>query len=859
MKMPLIESKLMKPEQPSDFVHRQLIAKGNDYKFILVSATAGSGKSLLVSSYLDQIEQPYIWYGLDAWDNDIILFLTYLVEGIRKVNVSLGALAKEYLDAYQNLGLEGFARGFIALLENMEEGLYLILDDYHLIENQEIDKLIQMLLDHTSSKVRLILIGRQDPNLAWSRLRVNQGILELRTKDLKFSQAQQTAFVASHGIIHLDEKQSDQLYGKTEGWIAGLKLSVMNMAQLENPEVFLDELSAQEGYVFDYLLEEVLKRLSQQEKSFLIKVSITNYFNAELCQAITGDSDAPRYLAQFLKHNMFIVSSKEQTGWYRFHHLFRKILNTFLQESLSINEIQHLHRQAGRWLEEHGFHREALEHFLECQDYEAAASIVECLWSVMDLELMSGSWLTMAKRLPEKIFQRHPVLAMGYGWALLDNNYVEDAINWLNYAEELHENSLNHPDQYKIVDEVQYTLMGVNILSARGYIAAATGDIENLFKYANAALDQMIEGHSHKRAVIAMLLSFAHWSLGHLKEAESVILSCLEDVKKEVNKLTYNSFYMVLIEFYIQQGLLVKAEKLIDESLYRIIHVDNIKLLLPSLHLAKAKLLFLKGMNQEAQEALDKSRQYGDQMALMDYEYKYYLMKTRLYLSQNLKVSAKDSLLEAKSHYFMNPIPEDISIELLETMLYDKNRQLQSVSTFSYMTIPATFHQLHLAILKGKDPLQTKEILDVLQEHIDESGNHYYAIEYALLRLLFHQQDQKLADKYLDQAVELSQQNGVMRPFLTYLDSKTYEHVFEENNAEMTIEHANEKLAEPLTIRELEVLQLIVDGLSNKEIADRLFLALSTVKGYIQNIYGKMEVKRRTEAVREAKRIGLTK
>jgi len=260
-----------------------------------------------------------------------------------------------------------------------------------------------------------------------------------------------------------------------------------------------------------------------------------------------------------------------------------------------------------------------------------------------------------------------------------------------------------------------------------------------------------------------MLLAIAHWGKGELNVAEEVIVQCLEDVSRAGNPLTYNSFLMVLGELYILQGCLDKARVLFDQTISRVVKENKAPTILASLYLGLAKTAFFCGENQQAYALLEESKVYGQRYSLMDWKYKYYLLLARVYCSEGFFDLARDCLRESKTHYFMNPLPDDISFEDMETMI--------------------------------------------------------------------------------DKAEDSSQ-----------ADSKRF---LMKRPPRLEKEHANRSLSESLTLRELEIIALIALGLSNQEICDKLFLALSTVKGYNQIIFGKLQVKRRTEAVIKAKELGL--
>jgi LuxR family maltose regulon positive regulatory protein len=376
----------------------------------------------------------------------------------------------------------------------------------------------------------------------------------------------------------------------------------------------------------------------------------------------------------------------------------------------------------------------------------------------MDMQLQSASWLDMAKRLPVSMLDKSPVLAMGYGWALLDLGEAESCIAWLDRAQNLYDSyqSAEGPEDILISDTLEFDLLPATIANARGYIAAATGDMEGVIKHTQDALMRIPSDQRLKRGLASMMLAVAHWGKGELSLAEAVVLKSLEDIGSEGVSHVYNSVYMVLGELYIQQRRLNEASELFKQLISWVEKENQVPILLASLYLALAKIAFLSGETQQAYALLEESKVYGQNYALMDWKYKYYLMLARIYCSEGFYELARDCLRESKAHYYMNPLPDEITFDDMATMI---------------------------------DRAETSD-------HLKE---------------------------------------------LPHLSK----------------EYANHALSESLTVRELEVLALIASGLSNQEICDTLFLALSTVKGYNQTIYGKLQVKHRTEAVVKAKALGL--
>ena len=767
MKFSLLPEKLHKPEVSDSVISRTDLLKDSHWaSVILVSAPAGSGKTTIVSEWLSEQERTHSWYSLDEWDNDLTQFFAYLIAGVNSIDKQPSAQLDQMLDAFQSIGLEGFLKGFVHYLHTIDHSFILVLDDYQVIENKQIHQVLRTLIEHMPKLMQLVLITREDPPLPLAKLRASKRLLEIRISDLKFSEDEVKAFFFQQLNLTLQEEQLQLLFKRTEGWVAGLQLAALSMQGIEDKIGFIEAFTGSHYYVMDYLIEEVLENQTPEIKEFLLKTAMLDFFSGELCDAVLPlePGNGRGIINRLVKTNSFIIPMESSREWYRYHHLFRDLLRQRLEQQFK-EEIETLHLRAGCWFKTAGREQEAIHHFLKAESFEEAAALIECKWASMDMQLQAASWLEMAKRLPTSILEKSPVLTMGYGWALLDMGDVKGCVEWLDRAQILYDRyqTTDVPNAILICDRLQFELLPATITSARGYIAAAMGDMEGVFKHSRDALAKTPSGQYEKRSVVTMLLAIAHWGMGELDVAETYISQSIESACHAENRLAYHSFYMVLGELYIQQGHFRKAYNVLNQTIERVVEEKKVPILLASLYLGLAKAAFLSSENQEAYALLEESKGYGQKYSLADWKYKYYLMLARVYCSEGFIDLARECLRESRAHYFMNPVPDDISFEEMELEINRAEKQQNAESTSTEGSVNEAFMQ----------------------------------------------------------------------------------------------EHVNRSLTEPLTVRELEVLTLIASGQSNSEICAALFLALSTVKGYNQTIYGKLQVKRRTEAVAKARALGL--
>lgn len=883
MKYQILHSKLNKPESATLYVTRKEIEKklgdNSQAGLILVSSFAGSGKTTIISEWIKRENFNYIWYSLDDRDNDLHFFFIYLLEGIKGLDKMIADDLLQLLESFESIGYDTFMRALITNLHRLDKEFMLVLDDYHVIANEKIDTFIKSFIEHMPLKMKLVIITREDPAFPLSKYRVSNKLLEIRIADLRFTKEEAEIFLANQLRQDIDEEHAALLTKRTEGWIAGLQLAVLSMQGLKDINSFIKEFSGRHNYIMDYLIEEVIEKQHQESKEFLLKTSVLEYFSGNLCDSLLdkGKGYSQRMIEYLQQNNLFLIPLDQDRKWYRYHHLFRELLRQRLPQhiqSMGNITVEELHCRAGNWFNKEGMSIEAIHHYLAGQSYDQAAALIECKWAEMDSQMQSSSWLAMSRLLPESMIEKRPVLAMGYGWALIDTGDLQGSKKWLEKAEKLYDFYDNTPEEVPVSDMKQFELLPATIAAAYAYIAAATEDIEGIFIHTNNALAKTPLDQYQNRGIIAMLSGFAHWSSGDLLAAEKVIVDMVHTVSNKVNDLTINSFYLVLGELYIQMGRLQDAKSLFEKIIRQVDGVSKVPSLLASLYLGLANITYLEGNNQEVYELLKKSKEYGQNYALMDWEYKYYLLFAKLYTSEGLFDMALDSIYESKKAYFVNPIPDYCSLEDMEMLIQmRKGRGMLSsddylmVDSFGTRSIPylaefsAGVYTEKILTQNANPPMLKKvgSICNVLIESAKKQNRTGHCINYLVLASKVKDAEGQLIERrlLLDEAAVLAKNENYHRPFLEHLSHDEGLNYVKKDVLHLKREMANQRLIEPLTTRELEVLALIVRGLSNQEISDLLFLALCTVKGYNQNIYAKLDVKRRTEAVAKARKLGL--
>lgn len=888
MPIPFIQTKFNVP-QVSKIIQRDklngLLEKACEYKLVLVSSPAGSGKSTIIANHVEKNNLDCSWYSLDKSDDDLFQFASYLVKGLEKNEELCYGGFQELLDSFQSIGYMSFIKVIINGLHTTAREYTLIFDDYHMIQLPEIHHMMAQLLEYLPSNIHVIIITREDPPLPLAKWRVKNQLMEIRISDLKFTDSEAESFLNQSMKLQLTKDDVYTLNNRAEGWIAGLQLVALFMRDHPDKAKFAADFSGNHYYIMDYLLEEVLQQQPPQIKEFLLCTSILQRFCGSLCDEVLEleKGTSQKIVELLLRANAFIIPLDYQHIWFRYHHLFEDLLLQKLSDSNY--PIKKYHHLASHWFHENDNIFEAIQHALCAEDIEFAADLVESIWAEMDQTIQGNQWLKLADKLPDHIIRQRPVLNVGYAWALIDTGDLENCIERL---EETHKQieksgmSLESKD-YVVYDHEQFKMLPANIASAYAYIAAAKGNSDDVLFYANKAISLISEDNQLRKGVVQMLLSFSYWAKGELQEALQTINAGLSNILKADSPLSLSNFQLMLAEIRIELGNFNEAEIILNQSIELLQTEDKLPLALASLYLKLSEISLLRGSVDRAADFLKISREKGTHLCLPDFEHKWHIMQARLLVYQKLYTEAIASLEKAKKCYYMNPIPEHISIDGLRASIFLNMHQPEICHDFVRRDIFST-EQDRLVYVKyllvdnmhSNDEKTLIQVLDILDEMLTraQQQNRKRSMIDIMLRksiVLNLKKDNYSAVLTVKNAMDLATPERYVFPFMDNFEelSELYHdliikkeipnfleyHVLNRLNVNQknTVSAPKSKQVNLLSQREMEVLSLMSQGYSNQEIGDKLFLALSTVKGYNRSIFDKLDVKRRTEAIAKAR------
>ena len=388
----LLPTKLHIPKSQRSVVVRQglieKITSSMQAKLILLSAPAGYGKTTLVSEAIQRVKKTQAlriaWLSLDLDDNDPIQFFAYLDEATKGIPRQQNSLA-EMLQS-QQASPKTLAKSFLNDLISIQEPFLLVLDDYHVIDSQEIDEIMAFLIDKMPQSMTLMMTSRSDPGFPLARLRARGELVEIRADDLRFSNDEAAQFMQEVMDISISDEQISVLGKRTEGWVAGLQMAALSMRDRSLSEIdsFVQKFTGSHRYIVDYLLDEVLLNQPAHIRSFLLQTSILRRLYGPLCDAVTGQEDSGKLLQALEQDNLFVIPLDDERRWYRYHHLFSEVLQAHWNESLP-DDLALIHQRASKWYEQNNTPKEAVYHALLAEDFERVAYLAEFMWRAMNV------------------------------------------------------------------------------------------------------------------------------------------------------------------------------------------------------------------------------------------------------------------------------------------------------------------------------------------------------------------------------------------------------------------------------------------------------------------------------------------
>lgn len=914
MPTPILATKLYIPPPRSQAVRRpQLLARlqaglgsrqARGRKLTLISAPAGFGKTTLASQWIAACERPAAWLSLDESDNDPLRFLNYLVAALQTIQSAGGEGVLAMLQSSQPPPVETILTALLNEIAAFPEPFVLVLDDFHVLEAGAVYEMLGFVLEHQPAQMHLLITTREDPQLPLARLRARGELTELREADLRFSRDEAAEFLNRVMGLELEVENIAALEARTEGWIAGLQMAALSMQGQSDTDGFIQAFTGSHRFVLDYLVEEVLQRQPAAVRSFLLQTAILERLCGPLCEAVSGQPGGGDMLQALERSNLFVIPLDDRRAWYRYHHLFADVLQARARAAHP-EQIPELHRRASAWYERNDLLAPAVQHALAARDFERAADLIELARPEMDRTYQSAAWLGWAQALPDELVRNRPVLSAAYGWALLDVGELEASEARLQAAERWLVSpaagsvASRTESGMVVVDEAQFRALPASIATARAYRSLALADIQATVDYARQALEAAPAEVYQWRVAAASLLGLALYTRGELPEAERALVELHGEMLQAGLIEDAISLTFILADIRIALGRPQEAASTYQQSL-KLAEQQGEKTspVMADLYRGISELDLELGDLQAAEQSLTTGERLGRQASLTNWPYRLLVAQAGLQEAQGDLEGALARLEAAERGYIRNPLPDVRPIAALKARLWIRQGDLSSAQAWAQaeglsseekLSYMREFEHLTLARLliaryeRGEDGetiRQAAGLLERLRQAAEAGQRTGSAIAILVLQALAFQAQENTdaARERLGQALSLAEPQGYVQVFagegrrlmglLTSLQAQGFKPGYigkllaasgagTPAGGSGGAPPAGQPLVEPLSERELEVLQLVAQGLSNREIGERLFLAVDTVKGHNRKIFGKLQVQRRTEAVARARQLGL--
>ena len=895
--VPVLGTKLRRPTGAALLVVRpRLLERLNgslDRRLILVSAPAGYGKTALISQWLGSVDHVYAWLSLDGQDDDLATFLLYLVAAIRTAYRDAMAAIELLLRAPTLLAPSRLADALLQGMATLPGPLILALDDYHAIKTQGIHELMARLVEHLPGHVHLVLITRADPPMPLDRLRGHRQLDEIRAVDLRFNSEETRLLLQQMLGSGLTEETAALLGDSTEGWAVGLHLAALSLRDRSDPASFARKI-AQHGHqaVTEYLLSEVLTGLPDAQRDLLLKTSLFDRFCASLIDAIQVDDGVKLpgedFVRAIQRANLLVVSLDDEGTWFRYHHFFQSLLRTRLGHRKTEAEIKVIHARASAWFTARGLVDEAVIHALKAGDPVGAARLVEAqVHPALDRENWHQfeHWI---RQLPPEVGRR-PRLLTAQAWLHLLRYQFTAATALLDSAE-----GIIVAEPATVLGSERIVRGEINVL--RAMIAHYEGDFKRTAQLTEAALGQL--GLETQYATGQATL-YHIWSLqasGELDRAIEFAHRQLEAYGLQANALTLRVL-LVRVNIYYELADLPRMQD--SAVVYR--ELARKSGLAASLAWALYMQAWLQYQRNELTEAETSFRMLADMSAtahakaLVDG----YAGLVLTALAQERPDEARAAVVALRQRLIERELLAFTSVadslEQRVTLSVEPGSPLDWHPETRSAAVPVDFWeqpvltQVRTLLAAGSphDLAQAAELLaDSRAKVLVRNFNRRLIEVGALQALVLSAQGQEAAAlNALQEAVERAAPGGALRlvadcgtglivllhklqaagvapryiqKVLAVFDARAAAQAVPATPPDAVASTVRQEvMVEMLTNRQIDVLTLLAERLTDKEIAERLVLSPVTVKKHIQRIYRKLGVDNRRAAVAQARRLGL--
>ncbi len=885
----LIQTKLT-PPQHSRLVDRPRLREALDglkeRRLALVSAPAGFGKTTVVADWIRSSGLSAGWITLDPGDNDVVRFLSYFTEALRAQAPRAASAARQMLEGTRPIAVEPVLTVLVNGAHSLSRDFLIVLDDYHVINEQSVHDSVSFLLERLPPRVRLVVTTRADPPLPLALLKSRGQLVEVRAADLRFTPGEAEEFF--NALMGLDLRDSDvrTLAGRTEGWIAGMRLAAASLRASRNAAEYVRRFGGSDRHVMDYLSEEVLRRLPEHTRSFLIKTSVVDKLCGPLCDALTGAAGGADTLRRVEAEGLFLEPLDDQRTWYRYHPLFSGILRLRLGAG-GPEAVEGLHRKASVWYGRNGMSEEAIDHALAGKDHARAAELIQAAADDMMMHCRAATLLRWIEAIPSEERSRYPLLCVARVSALLviGKTYA-DVLQALCEAEACAEAGS----------------ISAELAALKSFISYLRQQPRESLTLARRAVSALSDSSRFLKGTMQWILGILSLSAGDVETAEYNLGLSIRSARRAGNHFTLAESCNHLSELSLMRGSLRDAERLCREALELSSDGESGRFPVAAVPLLQlAKIALERNDLSAAESLLAEASAFAEQWNTTT------RLKCRK-LAGIIAAARGDFPAATEQVRLTRELAAGYDITEIDDRLVEADAADMAVRTGRMEEAerwarargisgelerlkakgvePRSYHIVHerehlvfaryqLALGRPADALETARLLEGEAEAkgLMRSLLEIRAVSALALDALGRREEALAA---LEMPLALAEAEGFIRVFVDSgipmarlleeaarggIHAECAGKILAAFPAEKTLRAAvslpDGSVIEPLSSRETLIVRLLSEGLSNKEIADREFISVQTVKWHTSNIYSKLGVKSRTQAVARARGLGI--
>lgn len=901
---PLVTTKLRPPANRGALIERphllEVLNRTLSCKLALVHGPAGFGKTTLAAQWFERLKASKVgaaWLAVDSSDNDVNRFLAYLVEAVRVAEPDIGTGLRDVIEANPHSAADFVIDTLVNDFSLHDGEFVLFIDDWHLIQEAQVHNTLQLLLSRMPANLHLVITSRARTGVPISRLRVQDELVEIDTTDLRFDFEESKAYLSLAKSVTLSAEDLLALWRSTEGWAAALHLASISLRESGDHERILQWTAGGSNDIGEYLAENVINSLPPERVAFMLKTSVLERLSADLCVAVTGAKDSAAQLEALEQQELFLLPIDEEGRWYRYHHLFARFLQRRLKRQLP-ELIPSLHRAASEWFSTHGQTSEALDHALESGDTRRAVDLVERDAMALVENSSMSTLLNLVSRLPRTQLFDRPKLQMAIAWA-----------NSLTHRPQESEEALWHVERVASSAPLAHRelLFGeANVVRACTSVYADR--IDGIEAQVRPCLDHANEFPPWAVGVAANVLAYRRIHT-HQFEKVGPLLSWARDYQDRAQGL-FSGVYGRCFGG-------IAAYRAGDLDLARKSFVDAMELAARtagkqsnSARLASAlmgQLLYEANELDEAERLLKESRFLGFEGGVVDFYLATYVCSSRLATHRGEQTEAAAILQEGEDtaralmldRLGVAVASERVRLKLATGNIRGAEQTLADLDGRRYSSGTVPFRssdeiQSYIDLAKARllcargNPSAAIALIRAQIESSVQCGWKTQEISARILLSLALELDGKAveAEQTLMQSINDGAPRGMVRSFLDegprliaildrvrdkarrrpVDDAPSFSFNSSAQRLLTTSRDPREGLpwtsdsqarGAELTPRETEVLRLLDHGRANKEIARTMHISVDTVKWYLKNIFVKLGVSTRTQALNETRRLNI--